>query len=175
MLVGGVVVALGIGVTFAVAFAPPAVGVGIEAPDFAAVDIANGDTVSLASLRGQVVLLNLWATWCPPCEAEMPEIQRLYDEMKPLGLRVVAVSEDEQGIDVVRAWIKQRKLTFDVLHDQAGEVQHLFHAVGLPETFVIDRQGRIVKRVTGYRVHWDAAEQKALFRRLLGRKPDAGT
>ncbi len=167
--------ALGIAVTFAVAFAPPAIGVGTEAPDFGAVDIATGDTVTLSHLRGQVILLNLWATWCPPCEAEMPEIQRLYDEMKPLGLRVVAVSEDEQGTEVVRAWIKQRKLTFDVLHDQAGEVQHLFNAVGLPETFVIDRRGRIVKRVTGFRVHWDAPDQKALFRRLLERKPDAGT
>ena len=168
-------VTLGIGVSFAVAYAPPAVGVGIEAPDFNAMDIASGDTVTLASLRGQVVLLNLWATWCPPCEAEMPEIQRLYDEMKPLGLRVVAVSEDEQGTDVVRAWIRQRKLTFDVLHDQAGEVQHLFHAVGLPESFVIDRRGRIIKRVTGFRVHWDGADQKALFRRLLERKLDATT
>jgi peroxiredoxin len=104
----------------------------------------------------------------------MPEIQRLYDALKPEGLRVLAVSEDEQGTDVVRQWVKQHHLTFDVLHDQSTKVQDLYHAVGLPESFVIDRSGRIVKRVTGYRVHWDDESQKALFRVLLAVPAPAG-
>ena len=162
---------LAIGVALAVIFAPPAVGVGIEAPNFRAVDIASGDTVRLNNYRGQVLLVNLWATWCDPCKAEMPEIQRLYDELKPEGLRVLAVSQDEQNTDVVKAFIAERKFTFDVLHDQHHKSEDLFRAVGLPESFVIDRHGRIVKRVTGWIVHWDDAVQKALFRRLLQQKP----
>jgi peroxiredoxin len=109
----------------------------------------------------------------------MPEIQRLYDSLGPQGLRVLAVSQDEQSTDVVREWVRKHRLTFDVLHDQSMKAQDLYRAVGLPESFVIDRRGRIVKRVTGYRVHWDDESQKALFRRLLAdtvpaRKPGAG-
>lgn len=174
MMAGGIAAALGIAVVFAVVFAPPAVGVGVPAPDFKAIDIHTDKPVNLADYRGQVLLVNLWATWCDPCKAEMPEIQRLYDELKPEGLRVLAVSQDEQGIDVVKDFIRQRNFTFDVLHDQKHASQDLFHAVGLPETFVIDRQGTIVKRVTGWIVHWDDPVQKALFRRLLERKPAGG-
>ncbi|MBI4503885.1 MAG: TlpA family protein disulfide reductase [Gemmatimonadetes bacterium] len=173
LVVTGAMALLVAALAFAVATAPSALGVGIAAPDFRAVNLASDDTVRLSAYRGQVVLLNLWATWCTPCEAEMPEIQRLYDELGPEGLRVVAVSEDEEGPDVVRAWVKKRNLTFDILHDRKGDVQHLYQAVGLPESFVIDRNGRIVKRVTGFILHWDGPEQKALFRRLLARKAES--
>jgi peroxiredoxin len=171
-LTGGIVALLGAALVLAVANAPSGTGVGIAAPDFPAVNLATGDTVRLSDFHGQVLLVNLWATWCTPCEAEMPEIERLYQELGPEGLRVVAVSQDEDGPDVVRAWVKKHNLTFDILHDRKGDVQHLYQAVGLPESFVIDRNGRIVKRVTGYIVHWDGADQKALFRRLLARKAD---
>jgi peroxiredoxin len=80
---------------------------------------------------------------------------------------VLAVSQDQDGPEVVRAWVKKKGLTFDILHDRRGDVQRRYQAVGLPESFVIDRDGRIVKRVTGFILHWDAPEQKALFRRLL--------
>ena len=173
MVAGGLGAAIAIAVTLALVFAPPAVSVGIGAPDFEAVNIATGDTVALSDYRGEVLLVNLWATWCEPCEAEMPEIERLYQELKPLGLRVLAVSVDEQSSDVVRKWIAERGFTFDVLHDRKGTVENLYRAVGLPESFVIDRQGRIVKRVTGWIVHWDDRVQKALFRRLLERKTDS--
>lgn len=171
-LAGGVGGLVALGVGLAVAFAPPPVGVGIEAPDFAAVNIATGDSVRLSDHRGEVLLVNLWATWCDPCKAEMPEMQRLYDELKPLGFRILAVSVDEENTKVVRDWIAERHFTFDVLHDRSGRIQDLFHAVGLPESFVIDREGRIVKRVTGWIVHWDDPVQKDLFRRLLERKPE---
>jgi cytochrome c biogenesis protein CcmG, thiol:disulfide interchange protein DsbE len=170
MVAGGISATLVIAVVLALVFAPPAVGVGIEAPDFKAVDIATGDTVALSDHRGEVLLVNLWATWCDPCKAEMPEIERLYTELKPLGLRVLAVSVDEQSTDVVRKWISEKGFSFDVLHDRKGTIQDLYRAVGLPESFVIDRRGRIVKRVTGWIVHWDDPVQKALFRRLLERK-----
>jgi len=174
VVAGGAVTVLAIGIVLAIVYAPPAVGVGIEAPNFKAVSIATGDTVHLTDYRGQVLLVNLWATWCDPCKAEMPEIQRLYDELKPEGLRVLAVSQDEQNTDVVKAFIKERNFTFDVLHDQKHASEDLFRAVGLPESFVIDRHGRIVKRVTGWIVHWDDEIQKSLFRRLLEQKPAGG-
>jgi len=174
LMAGGIAAGLGVGVAFAVNLAPPPVGVGVAAPNFTAVNIATGDSVRLTDYRGQVLLVNLWATWCDPCKAEMPEIQRLYDELKPEGLRVLAVSQDEEGTNVVRKFIADHHFTFDVLHDQKHSSQDLFRAVGLPESFVIDRQGVIVKRVTGWIVHWDDPVQKALFRRLLERKPAGG-
>ncbi|MBI4421890.1 MAG: TlpA family protein disulfide reductase [Gemmatimonadetes bacterium] len=169
VIVLGLVSAVGIGIRVA----PPAAGPGAPAPDFRAVRLATGDTVSLSSYRGDVVLVNIWATWCYPCEAEMPEIERLYQELGPEGLRVLAVSIDHEGPDVVRAWARERHLTFEILHDQSGEIQRLYQTIGVPESFVIDRNGQIVKRVTGYRVHWDDATQKGLFRRLLAQKADA--
>jgi cytochrome c-type biogenesis protein len=173
-MAGGIAAVLVVAVVLAVVFAPPAVGVGVPAPNFQAVNIASGQPVRLSDYRGQVLLVNLWATWCDPCKAEMPEIQRLYDELKPEGLRVLAVSQDEQGINVVKDFIASRHFTFDVLHDQKHTSQDLFRAVGLPESFVIDRNGNIVKRVTGWIVHWDDPVQKGLFRRLLERKAAGG-
>ena len=162
--------ALAAAVAAGVALAPSAVGVGIPAPDFRATDVASGDSVSLARFKGDVLLVNIWATWCTPCEQEMPEIERLYDELGPEGLRVLAVSVDEQGSDVVRAWTRKRHLTFTILYDPGGKIERLYQTIGLPESFVIDRSGRIVKRVTGFVVHWDDDTQKALFRRLLAQK-----
>ena len=104
----------------------------------------------------------------------MPEIERLFQELGPEGLRVLAVSVDEEGSDVVRAWANRRHLTFDILHDPTREIERRYQTIGVPESFVIDRNGRIVKRVTGYIVHWDDATQKALFRRLLAQTRDEG-
>jgi peroxiredoxin len=159
----GLVVLVGIGLTRV----PPAAGVGGAAPDFRATHLGTGESVSLASYRGQVVLLNVWATWCPPCEAEMPEFQRLYQELGPDGLRILAVSVDETGGEVVRQWARERGLTFDILHDPRREIEHTYQTIGLPETFIIDRAGRVVKRVTGHVLSWDAPQQKAFLRRLL--------
>ncbi len=169
LLAGGIAGALVIVLGLAVIFAPPAVGIGLEAPSFKAVSLASGDTIDLRAYRGHVTVVNLWATWCVPCEVEMPEFQRLYDELGPEGLKLVAVSQDEGTTQSVRDWITKRHLTFDVLHDQAQVAQTLFQARGLPETFVLDTEGRIVKRITGHILKWDDATQKTLLRRLLGR------
>lgn len=141
---------------------------GQPAPEFHANLLADGARVSLSQYRGQVVLLNIWATWCAPCEAEMPAIQRLYQELGPEGLRVLAVSVDvEAGPSEVKRWATDRRLTFDILHDPSRKIESLYRTIGVPESFVIDREGRVVKRVTGYVLEWDAPPQKALFRRLL--------
>ncbi len=143
------------------------VGVESEAPNFRAVDVMSGDTVMFRSYRGEVVLLNVWATWCLPCVTEMPSMQRLYDELRDAGLRVVAVSVDAAGSENVREWVTARALTFDILHDRSGRIERIYQTTGVPESFIIDRNGVIVKKVIGP-AEWDHPTQVQLMSRLLG-------
>jgi peroxiredoxin len=145
------------GLTFAALLLAGACGVqegipgypGQPAPEFSAPDL-NGDTVSLASLRGDVVLLNLWATWCPPCRVEMPHLQALHDELADRGLRVVGVSVDSEGSSgtVVR-FLDDLDIDFLILRDPAEHVPHLYRTIGLPLSVLIDREGIIRWRHTG--------------------------
>lgn len=159
---------MGVALLAAVALSPDMIRVqpGSDAPDFEAVDVATGDTVGIGAFEGEVVLLNIWATWCAPCEAEMPSMQRLHDELGPDGLRVVAVSVDTGDRDKVQHWIDKRELTFTVLHDATGDIEQSYQTTGVPESFVIDRRGIIVKKIIGA-TEWDHPTQGALFRRLL--------
>lgn len=143
------------------------VAVGSRAPDFRAVNIASGETVELADYEGEVVLLNIWATWCAPCRQEMPSMERLYQELGPEGLKVVAISVDDLGQDIVQEFVDEFDLTFEILHDESQEVELTYQTTGLPESFVIDRHGVIVKKEIGA-VEWDLPAQQALVRRLLG-------
>jgi peroxiredoxin len=142
------------------------VSVGDKAPAFGAVELTTGDSVALDRFAGDVVLLNIWATWCGPCEQEMPSIQRLYREMSPEGLKIVSVSIDDDEPAAVSRWLADRKLTFDVLQDRSHLIERIYQTTGVPESFVLDRHGVIVKKVIGP-VEWDSPAQKALFRRLL--------
>ncbi len=171
--VGGVLLAVaavvGAGLALSGDLAP--VSVGSKAPTFRAVRLATGDSVGLGQFTGEVVLLNIWATWCVPCEQEMPSIERLYQELSPDGLKIVSVSIDEDQPAAVSRWLADRKLTFDVLQDRSREIERIYQTTGVPESFVIDRHGVIVKKVIGP-VEWDHPAQKALFRRLLGEPAD---
>jgi peroxiredoxin len=175
LAVGGVLVAVGAVLAVAMALsgdlAP--VSVGSRAPQFQAVDLATDDTVGLDQFRGQVVLLNIWATWCAPCEKEMPSMQRLHQELGPEGLKIVAVSVDQGDPEAIRAWVAQRQLTFRILWDPRGDIQRIYQTTGVPESFVIDRHGVIVKKLIGA-AEWDHPTQKTLFRRLLG-EPASGS
>jgi peroxiredoxin len=152
------------------------VDVGSAAPSFRATDMA-GRPVSLADLEGQVVLLNIWATWCGPCRAEMPSLQRLHEQLGPRGLRVVAVSVDaargtrdaggNPGGDIA-AFGREYRLTFPLWHDPSGEIQRSYRTTGIPESFVIGRDGRIIKKVIGA-TEWDDPVNLELIGRLLGR------
>jgi peroxiredoxin len=97
----------------------------------------------------------------------MPSIQRLYDELGSDGLRVVAISVDNADRERVREWIDERDFTFDVLHDQSARIEREYQTTGVPESFLINRDGIIVKKVIGA-VEWDHPTQVALMRRLLG-------
>ena len=140
---------------------------GSKAPDFRAVSLTTGDTVSLQDYAGDVILLNIWATWCAPCEVEMPSMQRLHEMLGPSGLKIVAVSIDAQESDFVARWAEERGLTFDLLHDQHGAISGDYQATGQPESYVIDREGVIVRKVWGA-AEWDDPVESAVFRRLLG-------
>ncbi len=146
---------------------------GSRAPEFRAESLA-GDTISLASLRGHVVLLNAWATWCAPCREEMPALEKLYRELGPKGLRVVAVSEDAApaGVEAaasrrdVASFARELGLTFPVLLDPSGRLQEGWGIIGLPTTYLIGRDGRVVRRLLGPK-QWDAPPYSTELRSLL--------
>ncbi|MGI8619178.1 MAG: peroxiredoxin family protein [Gemmatimonadaceae bacterium] len=146
------------------------VGVGSQAPNFTATTLDSvPGTKTLGDYEGQVVLLNLWATWCGPCRVEMPSIQNLHDAYASRGLRVVAVSVDAGGAEEqIRSFTDSLGLTFEILHDSAGAIQRAYRTTGVPETVVIGRDGVIRKRVRGA-VHWDSPANRALVEQLLAK------
>ena len=126
-----------------------AVSAGDPAPAFAAATL-DGDTLSLAALQGEAVLLNIWATWCLPCREEMPGLQQLHEEYNDQGLRVVGVSIDSRGAGRdVRDFLSSYGISFTILHDPEEQVTRAFRTTGVPETFLIDREGKIVRRWIG--------------------------
>ena len=135
-------------------------------PEFAALDIASGEKISMSGLEGKVVLLNVWATWCGPCEQEMPSMERLYRELGPDGLTVIALSVAQESTNKVRQWVDERGLTFTVLQDREGRFERAFRTVGVPESFIIDRQGVLVAREFGPRL-WDSPDVGAVLRQLV--------
>jgi thiol-disulfide isomerase/thioredoxin len=116
----------------------PAPEVGAVAPDFRLQDL-NGASVSLGDLRGQVVVLNFWATWCGPCQAEMPMIQESYNDGE---FAVLAINFDE-SIDKVQGFVNEISLSFPVLLDPGGKIQELYRVRGYPSTYFVDADGVI--------------------------------
>jgi thiol-disulfide isomerase/thioredoxin len=103
-----------------------------------------GDSLALSDLRGGPVLVNLWATWCPPCREEMPYLQSLHDRFSPLGLRTVAISVDDRSARAqVSSFIADVGVEFDVLLDPRGRSMDVFQVFGLPATFLVDANGVI--------------------------------
>ena len=125
------------------------VEVGQPVPNYHTVSLA-GDSVSLAGVRGTVVLLNTWATWCHPCRDEIPELQALHEKYKNRGLQVVGVSVDVDGADTaIREFMTEFAMTYPVWRDPAERISSQFLVVGVPTTFLVDRQGVLRWRKTG--------------------------
>jgi cytochrome c biogenesis protein CcmG/thiol:disulfide interchange protein DsbE len=170
-IVAGVVAVLAAGAAIGIKLSPEIfpVEVGSVAPSFEATDLASGRPVTLADYKGQVVLLNVWATWCEPCKIEMPSMEALQRALGPDGLKIVAVSVDEGGPGPVRQYARDMGLTFQILHDPSGRIERTYQTTGVPESFVINREGRIVKKVIGAS-DWNSAVSRDLLRRLLARQ-----
>lgn len=141
--------------------------VGQSAPEFSLTDLA-GTTVRLGNLRGRVVFLNIWATWCGPCRAEMPSMQALYAALAGPDFEMLAVSADQEGRAVVDRFVQEHRLTFPVLLDPDLQVASRYRVTGYPETFVIDRNGTIVAHEIGPR-DWAAPGAIAALKGLIER------
>ena len=141
--------------------------VGDRIPAFAAPDL-SGDEIAFADHLGEVVLVNVWATWCGPCRIEMPPIQSSYERFRDRGFTVLAISIDAgPGYEgKVARFVEEYGLTFPILLDPEGRIQRTLKTVGVPETFVLDREGRIVKRLIGA-TDWDSEANQALIEELL--------
>jgi peroxiredoxin len=137
----------------------------VVAPDFALRDL-DGTMRDLASFRGRVILLNFWATWCPPCRSEMLSMAELYQTYKDYGFEVVAVSSDVQGAEVVQPFVTQLHLSFTTLLDATGQVTRLYGVTSLPTTYLLDREGRLVTVAIGGH-DWATPEARALITSLL--------
>lgn len=122
---------------------------GEPVPAYAAVDLA-GDTLALADLRGEVVVLNLWATWCHPCREEMPALQRLHETYGDRGLRILGVSIDgRSSAELIPGFLEEVGVTFPILRDPEERVVRAFTTMGVPETFLIGRDGTLLHRWIG--------------------------
>jgi peroxiredoxin len=138
---------------------------GFPAPDFVLPDLA-GHMHRLSDFRGKIVFLNVWATWCSPCRMEMPAMEKLYRRLQSEDFVMLAVSQDEDGRPPVKSLVDQLGLTFPVLIDPQAEVSRRYGVTGYPETFVIDRQGRVIQHVIGPE-NWESDQSYRYFHGLL--------
>ena len=123
--------------------------IGAPAPAYGAVDM-QGDSIDLASMKGQVVLLNVWATWCIPCRREVPELQALHQDLEARGLRVWGVSIDgAEASGDVAGFMDDFSMTYTVLRDPGERVLSVFRIQGVPASYLIDREGVVRWRTIG--------------------------
>lgn len=169
-VVGVVVAGMVLGAVALVKFGPKIEGVevGKRSPDFVAPRVGTTDSVSLhAASKGQVTLVNIWATYCIPCRDEMPAMEKLYQELGPKGLRIIAISIDDTSPKEVQDFVNQYKLSFDILQDRSGDIQQVFQTTGVPESFLLDRNGVIVKKVIGQHP-WASESNHRIVADLIG-------
>ncbi len=134
-----------------------------EAPDFQ-LKTLDGQMLQLSALKGKVVLLDFWATWCPPCKAEIPHFKELYTGYKDRGLEIIGASLDEGGEGPVKAFVQQNGVTYPVGLADSRLAQAYGGIQGIPTTFLIDREGKIAKKYIGYQ---DKEVFEKEIRRLL--------
>ncbi len=122
--------------------------IGSAAPDFQLVDTA-GAVRSLSAERGKVVLVNFWATWCPPCKAEMPSMEELYRNYGGSNFEILAINVDDDGPAVMPGFLKDNPHTFPILFDSEFQARTLYGVAMFPETFIVDKNGIIKRKLIG--------------------------
>jgi peroxiredoxin len=147
------------------ATAPIGVSVGLRAPDIA-LPLLTGETINLASLKGKVVLVNFWATWCGPCLMEMPSMQRLYQQYQRDNFEILAVATDFEGAPIVKPYVNRLRLTFPILLDPQMQVNDLYKVTGIPTSLIIDRDGIITHKFFGSE-NWDSDASHRLIEQIL--------
>ncbi len=135
-----------------------------EAPLFTLKDL-SGRRVSLVDFRGKVVLLNFWATWCPPCISEIPKLNELREAYAGRDFEIIAVSTD-RSLSAVKRFIKKRPVSFVVLHDEGIKVSRKYNVFSIPTTFLLDKKGRIVEKFLG-EYDWTSPEIRKKIDELL--------
>ncbi len=141
-------------------FDPP-----FPAPDFD-LPVLSGDSATLETYKGEFVLLNFWATWCPPCLEEMPYIEEVYQKYKDRGFTVVAISSDEEGETAVAPFIEKLSLTFPVLLDTDKAVSSVYGAHNLPMSFILNRDGEVIAGAVGER-NWSGEEALSVLDEII--------
>jgi len=174
-LLGLGVVCFAVGVGMLVLLRPPAdppLRAGAPAPAFALPGL-DGREIALGDLRGRVVFVNFWATWCPPCRDEAPALERLYRSLSGEGFELLGVSIDDPAAgEAIERFRAEHGLSFPLLVDADRSVYRAYQATGVPETFLVDRSGRVVERFVGPR-DWDEPRYANAIRALLADRPES--
>ena len=136
----------------------------IDLPITAPIPALTGDPVKVSDFTGNITLLNFWATWCPPCRAEMPSIERLYKKMSGTNFRIVAVKAGEHRTQV-SSFIEKNKYTFPIYLDESNAVSSIFAARGLPSTYLVNKEGKVIAARIGA-MEYDQAELIKLLKEL---------
>jgi peroxiredoxin len=142
----------------------PVATVGKPAPDFDTLDL-DGKVWSLSKLKGKVVFVNFWATWCSPCREEMPSMQRLYTKLPKDKFEMIALFNNDKK-PAVRNFVSQLGLTFPILSDEHNFAGTKYGLTGLPETFIVDKQGVIQEKIIGP-AKWDSPENVEMLMRYI--------
>jgi len=142
-----------------------AVRVGNMAPDFSLQD-SEGNMVTLSDLRGKVVFLNFWATWCPPCRTEMPSMEMLNEVFSGSDFIMLAVNVEPEGLTTVPPFLERNPHTFTILYDLEAEAQNAYGVFRFPETFLIDKEGRVARHYIGA-YNWATVEIMSQVKELI--------
>jgi peroxiredoxin len=146
---------------------------GKVAPDFTLPDL-QGKMYKLSDYKGKVVFVNFWATWCKPCEEEMPSMQVMYEAVKKnfQNFELLAVSIDSKEPNVVKSFARKYGLTFPILHDKKGKIKEIYKTTGVPESFIVDQNGVIAEKVWGPR-NWSRQDSVNAIMELLKNGPSS--
>jgi len=140
----------------------------MEAPDFSGTDL-EGNIISLKNLKGKVILLNLWATWCPPCRAEMPSLENLHQKLKGSNFTILAVgtpTPPRETRDKIINFIKENGYTFPVMIDESQAISYQYGSGSIPTSWIINAEGKVLARFVGG-MDWDSDLMLEVFKELI--------